>query len=243
MERVDSHVEVRVSDTGQGMSAEILAHVFERFRQSGSERTQKTSGLGLGLALVKHLVEMHGGSVQAQSEGEGRGSTFIVQLPTVAVHTQEARERIDSQAAAVASPLASAAVSLQGTRVVVVDDEPDARELLWRILSDSGAEVITASSIAEAINVIGRVRPHVLVSDIGLSGEDGYDLIRQVRMLGGDVGRVPAIALTGMSRLEDRTAALLAGYQIHLAKPVDAHELSITVASLAGRLAVSSTSS
>jgi PAS domain S-box-containing protein len=238
MERIDSHVEVRVSDTGQGMSAELLAHVFERFRQSASERTQKTSGLGLGLSLVKHLVEMHGGSVQAHSEGEGKGSTFIVQLPTIAIHTQEARERIHSEAA-VASPLASGVVSLQGTCVLVVDDEPDARELLWRILRDVGAEVVTASSIAEAISVIGRVRPQVLVSDIGLGDEDGYDLIRQVRMLGGDVGRVPAIALTGLSRLEDRTAALLAGYQIHLAKPVDGHELAVTVASLAGRLGVS----
>jgi PAS domain S-box-containing protein len=239
MERVDSHVEVRVTDTGQGMSAAILAHVFERFRQSASERTRQTSGLGLGLSLVKHLVEMHGGSVQAHSEGEGTGSTFIVQLPTVAIQTQEARDRGHSEAAAIASPLASGAVSLQGTRVLVVDDERDARELLWRILNDSGAEVVTCSSIAEALDVIGRVQPHVLISDIGLHDEDGYDLIRQVRMLGGDVSRVPAIALTGLSRLEDRTAALLAGYQIHLAKPVDAHELAVTVASLGGRLAVS----
>jgi signal transduction histidine kinase len=236
MQRINSHVEVRLRDTGQGMSAEILGHVFERFRQSRSEGTRQTAGLGLGLSLVRHLVEMHGGSVEAHSAGEGQGSTFIVKLPVLAVDSA-ARVARQNLAAVAAGGAAGPAISLGGIRVLVVEDDRDARELLWRVLTDAGAEVVAASSAAEALGAIQRVQPHVLVSDIGLPGDDGYELIRSVRMLGGVVGRAPAIALTAMSRLEDRTQALLAGYQLHLAKPVDASELVVTVASLAGRIA------
>jgi len=234
MERVDSHVEVRVIDNGQGMSPELLARVFERFHQSGSEVAQRTAGLGLGLALVKHLAEMHGGSVDAHSDGEGKGSTFTVRLPNVSLREADPLERLHRPAIS-AGASTTAVVSLHGTRVVVVEDDRDARELLWRTLSEAGAEVVTALSVAEALEVIARTRPNVLVSDISLGKQDGYELIRQLRMLGGDLGRLPAVALTGLSRPEDRTQALLAGYQIHLAKPIDAHELCVTVASLAGR--------
>ncbi|HEY4214066.1 MAG TPA: ATP-binding protein [Steroidobacteraceae bacterium] len=235
MARVNSHVEVTVTDDGQGMAPELLAHVFERFRQSNSGTTGRTTGLGLGLALVRHLVEMHGGRVEALSEGEGRGSTFTVNLPLVVVHSSEGESRVHPPTAATTLS-ESIAVSLAGMRVLVVDDERDARELLWRVLTDAGAEVVGAGSATEALSVIERVRPHVLISDIGLPGEDGYELIRKVRMLGEEVGRVPAIALTALGRLQDRTRALLAGFQIHLAKPVDSRELAITVASLAARL-------
>ncbi|MBV8740614.1 MAG: response regulator, partial [Sinobacteraceae bacterium] len=239
MERIDSQVEIRVRDTGQGMSAELLAHVFERFHQSASEPTRKSSGLGLGLSLVKYLTEMHGGSIQARSDGEGRGSTFILTLPAVVVHERERMQRFAGSPVVLPGLSYRTAVSLHGTRVVVVDDERDAREILWRVLTESGAEVVTSSTLKEALELIPRARPDVLVSDIELGDEDGYELIRQVRMLGHDVGRTPAIALTALSRLEDRTQALLAGYQIHLAKPVDAHELAVTVASLTGRFAPS----
>jgi signal transduction histidine kinase/CheY-like chemotaxis protein len=237
MERIDSHIEVRVRDTGQGMTPELLAHVFERFHQSASEHTRKTGGLGLGLSLVKYLTEMHGGSIHAHSDGEGRGATFILKLPTIVAHERERLQQFVGTPAVLPGPGHRATVSLHGTRVVVVDDERDAREILWRVLTESGAEVVTSSTLKEALEVIPRTRPDVLVSDIELGDEDGYELIRQVRMLGHDIGRIPAIALTALSRLEDRTQALLAGYQIHLAKPVDAHELAVTVASLTGRFA------
>jgi len=238
MARVDSHVEVGVCDTGQGMRPEILEQVFERFRQSNAEGTRQSTGLGLGLALVRYLVEMHGGSVVAHSAGEGRGSTFVVKLPVVALESAAPRGRPDATTAVASPRRASATLSLAGVSVLVVEDDRDSRELLWRVLTDRGAEVTTAGSASEALQILQSSRPHVLVSDIGLPDEDGYELVRSVRMLGGDVGRVPAIALTALSRLEDRTDALLAGYQLHLAKPVAADELVVSVASLAGRIAV-----
>jgi PAS domain S-box-containing protein len=239
MERINSHVEVSVIDSGQGMTREMIAHAFERFRQSTSASTRETGGLGLGLSLVKHLVEMHGGSIEARSEGEGRGTTFVLKLPVVVVQLADTEVRFHPQAAVSTGAVGHMAVTLTGLRVVVADDDRDARELLWHVLTASGAEVVSAASAGEALEAVERVRPHVLVSDIGMPGEDGYELIRKVRMLGENVGRVPAVALTALSRLEDRTRALLSGYQIHLAKPVDARELVVTVASLASRIDVS----
>ncbi len=233
MERIESHVEVRITDTGQGMSADFIAHAFDRFRQSTTTATRATSGLGLGLALAKNLVEMHGGSIEAHSAGEGQGSTFIVKLPVLAAYATEVPQIALANANAVTS---SIRVSLAGMKVMVVDDERDVREFLWHVLTDHGAEVLACDSAHKALESIGRFAPTVLVSDIGLPEADGYELIRQVRMLGDPVGRVPALALTALSRLEDRTRALLAGYQIHLAKPTDAQELVITVASLSGRI-------
>jgi CheY-like chemotaxis protein len=216
------------------MSAEFLKHAFERFRQADSAGTRASSGLGIGLSLVKYILEMHGGAIEAQSEGEGRGSTFKITLPALAVQRDESDARVRSQA--LLSTAARANVTLAGLRLLVVDDDRDSRELLRLVLTDRGAQVASAESSAEAIELIQRVRPDVLVSDIGMPVGDGYDLIRRVRMLGEDAGRIPAIALTALAGLEDRTQALLAGYQRHLAKPVDPDELAVTIAGLAGRL-------
>ncbi|MEO8464707.1 MAG: ATP-binding protein [Gammaproteobacteria bacterium] len=235
MALINSHIEVSVTDSGQGMTPEFLAQAFERFRQSDSVEAGTQMGLGLGLSIVKHLVEMHGGSIEAHSEGLGRGSTFTLHLPLAAV--QNPADEANTYPRMAMSVIAKEAVSirLDGVKVVVADDEPDARELVRRLLWQIGADVVTAESTAAALEAIQRTQPHVLVSDIGMPGGDGYELIRQVRLLGGDVGRVAAIALTAFSRLEDRTRTRLAGYQVHLSKPVDPHELIIAVASLAGR--------
>jgi signal transduction histidine kinase len=237
MQRVNSHVEIAVVDSGLGMNPELIAHVFERFRQADSSATRETGGLGLGLSLVKYLVEMHGGSIAAQSEGEGRGSTFIVSLPALAMQSS-VRGSIDADTEVFKTDASLGDLSLRGLQILVVDDSSDAREAIRQLLFQRGARVTTAGSAAEALTLAAQVRPDVLISDIGLPTEDGYELLRKLRMLGEDVGRVPAIALTAMSRLEDRTQALLAGYQSHLAKPVDATELLVTIASLAGRLPV-----
>jgi PAS domain S-box-containing protein len=237
MERVNSHVEVSVSDSGQGMTTEFIAHAFERFRQADSPNARKAMGLGLGLSIVKHLVEMHGGSVQARSDGPGKGSTFVVHLPLTVVHKEgeAAPARVHPRAALADAGFALPEVSLAGVKVLVVDDQRDARDLVRRVLRDAGAEVSTAGSVAEAIASVETFGPDVIVSDIGMPAEDGYELIRQVRMLGGGLGGTKAVALTAFARLEDRTRAMLAGYQMHLAKPVDARELIVTVASLVGR--------
>jgi signal transduction histidine kinase/ActR/RegA family two-component response regulator len=235
MQRVNSHVETMIVDSGQGMEPALIGHVFERFRQSESVSTRQTEGLGLGLSLVKYLVEMHGGSVTAESQGVGRGSTFTVSLPNLAVHPH-APARPHDVAAIFDADAALSDVDLTGLHVLVVDDSADARDAIREILAMRGARVTAAASAGEALSQMVSERVHVLISDIGLPQQDGYELIRRVRMLGEDIGRIPAIALTALSRLEDRTQALLAGYQIHLAKPVDPRELLAIVASLAKRL-------
>jgi PAS domain S-box-containing protein len=236
MRKVNSHVEVSVTDSGQGMKPGFLTHAFERFRQADTQGTRKTGGLGLGLSIVKNLVEMHGGSVAASSEGEGKGSTFVVQLPLAALHPDGECDRVHPTAAVAGKPFVLPKISLSGVKVLVVEDDADARGLIRRVLAEAGATVVAAASTAEALAGIEQFVPNVLVSDIGLPEHDGYELIRRVRMLGEAVGRVQAIALTAFARLEDRTQAMLAGYQMHLAKPVDPRELVVTVASLAGRV-------
>jgi signal transduction histidine kinase/ActR/RegA family two-component response regulator len=231
MQRVSSHIEISVIDSGQGMSADVLEHAFERFRQSTDSVARKTGGLGLGLSIVKHLLEMHGGSIQAQSEGEGRGSTFMINLPLRVAELGRARH----PQTAVGDVTATTRISLRGLKVLVVDDDKDAREALMHILSERGAEVMASRSAAEALVTIQRVVPDVLLSDIGMPDEDGFEFIRKVRLLGEPVSRIPAVALTAYSNLGDRTQALLAGFQSHLAKPVDAQELIVNVAALAGR--------
>ena len=236
MQRVNSHAEVSVIDSGQGMSPGFISHAFERFRQANSGETQKTTGLGLGLAIVKSLVEMHGGSIQAMSEGIGKGSTFLISLPVTAIHPEHAdAERVHPRSAVASSPTEVRGISLRGVKVLVVDDEADARAMVQRVLRTAGADVMMAASAAEALQVIETCPLDVLVSDVGLPGEDGYELIRKVRMLGGGAGRLRAVALTAFARLEDRTKAMLSGYQMHLAKPVDARELIVTVGTLAGK--------
>jgi PAS domain S-box-containing protein len=243
MQQVNSHVEVTVVDSGVGMSPSFVAHAFDRFRQSDSSATQKTSGLGLGLSIVKNLVEMHGGSISAASEGEGRGSTFLVTLPLSAVNGSGSsvagvgvggRIHPRSEAPPIShGPAEVRGIALNGVRVLVVDDEADARDVVRRLLAGAGAQVLTAASAAEALALLEDQHADVLVSDIGMPGEDGYELIRKVRMMGGGIGSIRAVALTAFARLDDRTRAMLAGYQMHLAKPVDARELIVTVSTLA----------
>jgi CheY-like chemotaxis protein len=232
--RPDSHVELAVRDTGQGIRPEFLPHVFERFRQADSSSTRAHGGLGLGLAIVRHLVEMHGGTVEAQSEGEGRGASFVVKLPLGPIRPG-ADPALPAPAARPAA--AEAAVEdLSGVRVLIVEDDAESRELLESMLGRLGAEVEVAASAAEALAAVERRAPHVLLSDIEMPGEDGYALIRKIRALPSpERARLPAAALTAYARTEDRVAALSAGFQFHLAKPVAAAELAAVVASLARR--------
>ena len=237
LERVNSHLELSVSDTGQGIRPEFMPHVFERFQQADGGTTRKHGGLGLGLAITKQLVELHGGSVRAKSPGEGQGATFTVHLPlTILKQPDELRVRRRHPTAGDAPARKHERQKLTGVRVLVVDDEPDARELVRRVLVECEAEVTVAGSAKEALAVFEEARPDLVVSDIGMPDVDGYDLIRAVRVLGTRRGgRVPAVALTAFARSEDRARALRAGYQAHVAKPVDPDELVATVAALAGR--------
>ncbi|MBG1240586.1 hybrid sensor histidine kinase/response regulator [Nostoc sp. NZL] len=235
LERIESCVQIRVSDTGVGIAAEFLAHVFERFRQEDSSITRSHGGLGLGLAIVRHLVELHGGTVSAESPGIGQGATFIVNLPMKAVYVEtNTADQLssvgDTQEANYYLP------KLDGLRVLVVDDEADARHLLTTILGQYGAQVMAAPSASDALLALQQFHPHILVSDIGMPQEDGYTLIRQVRALPTDQGgRIPAVALTAYARAEDRTQALLAGFQLHVPKPVNPGELAAVIANLTGR--------
>ncbi len=234
LERVNSHVEISVIDTGQGIPPEFLPHVFERFRQADASTTRQHGGLGLGLSIVKHLVEMHGGTVRAKSPGEGQGATFTVTLPILVVHRRDSGPlRIPSQEPQ--TEVESPSNVLVGVNVLVVDDEADARALVKRVLAERGAEVRTAATVAEALLMLDTFRPNVLVSDIGMPEEDGYDLIQQIRAGGRTARWLPAVALTAFAQAEDRKRAMLAGFQTHVSKPVDPGELVAVVASLAGR--------
>ena len=232
LERVNSHIEVSVIDTGMGIPPDFLSHVFERFRQADSSTTRRHGGLGLGLAIVKQLAELHGGTVRAKSPGEGQGSTFVVSLPITVVHEappEKARPKEHE-----AGEFDCSDEPLSGIKVLVVDDEPDARQLVRRVLWECGAEVAVAESVVEAMKLVGSIRPDILVSDIGMPEQDGYDFIRQVRVLFA-AKTLPAVALTAFARSEDRKRALLAGFQTHVAKPVDPAELVAVVASLVER--------
>jgi signal transduction histidine kinase/ActR/RegA family two-component response regulator len=234
LENVNSHVEISVDDSGCGVSPEFLPHLFERFRQADPTTTRQHGGLGLGLSIVKTLVELHGGSVRAKSDGVGMGTTITVQLPSGA----QTRERADRRHTLSAQPLAASvtATELAGLTVLVVDDQADARELIKRVLEDCAAKVVTAANADEALRLVEGRRPHVLVSDIGMPDVDGFELLRRVRALGPDRGgRLPAVALTAFARTEDRTRVLRAGFLVHVAKPVDPSELVATVASVSGR--------
>ncbi|MEP6943405.1 MAG: ATP-binding protein [Betaproteobacteria bacterium] len=236
LERVNSHIEIRITDTGVGIGAEFLPHVFERFRQANATTTRMHGGLGLGLSIVKTLVELHGGTVSAHSEGEGCGATFRVMIPVTVLHSASQEVPRSHPRAASSSPQDVKMVDLSGLKVLVVDDEPDARELIKRVLAECQAEVITAGNAVDALERVRGDRPHVLVSDIGMPGVDGYELLKRIRALGeSGGGRLPAIALTAFARSEDRTRALRAGFQIHVAKPVEPSELIATVAMVAGR--------
>jgi PAS domain S-box-containing protein len=236
LQRVSSHVEISVTDTGMGIRPEFLAHVFERFRQADPSSTRTFGGLGLGLSIVKDLIELHGGSVHVTSRGEGLGATFSVHLPLAVLNAAPPPvERVHPRA-----PSARVAVfehaDLSGVRVLVVDDEVDARELIARILRDCDANVATAGGAHEALEILQREGADLLVSDVGMPDIDGYELLRRVRALPNEgTRRIPAVALTAFARSEDRTRALRAGFLVHVAKPVEPSELIATIASVAGR--------
>ena len=234
--RVNSHIELSVSDTGQGIGSEFLPYVFDRFRQADASTTRKTGGLGIGLAIVKQLVELHGGTISVKSPGERQGATFTVQLPLSVVHAHDGDGEKLHPRVAKSGAGEKPAVQLAGVKVLVVDDEEDARELIKRVLEGCDANVVTACSAAEAMTMLENQEPDVLVSDIGMPTVDGYDFLRQVRAMKGESGgRIPAIALTAFARSEDRTRALMSGYQVHVSKPVEPAELVATVASVVGR--------
>ncbi|MDB5288781.1 MAG: two-component hybrid sensor and regulator [Phycisphaerales bacterium] len=236
LEQVNSHLEVCVVDNGQGIKPEFLPYVFERFRQADASTTRRHGGLGLGLSIVKHLIELHGGKVRAMSAGEGKGATFCIELPLMIVRPPDDQP---SRTHPRSPTLTAAPVdhpSLEGITVLAVDDEPDARNLIRRVLEDCGAKVIVAATAQEAFELVLREHPDMIVSDIGMPGEDGYELIKKVRALRPEHGgRTPAAALTAFARAEDRTRALRAGYQTHVSKPVEPTELTAVVASLAVR--------
>jgi signal transduction histidine kinase/ActR/RegA family two-component response regulator len=233
VQRINSHVEIAVSDTGKGIDAAFLPYVFDRFRQADSTSTRAHGGLGVGLSIVRHLVELHAGSVRAESPGEGKGATFTVELPIAVVHAAPAADRVhpnDDDAAPPALPVAM----LAGLDILVVDDDADTLDTVRVLLEQSGARVRVAGSVREALETMSSRVPDLLISDIGMPDEDGYALIRKVRALDPEHGgRVPALALTAYARVEDRLQVLSAGFQMHVPKPIEPAELIAVVGSLA----------
>jgi len=219
-----------VADTGHGISPEFLPHVFERFRQADASSSRRHGGLGVGLALVHDLIVLHGGSVLAQSEGEGKGAMFTIDLPTVAA--QEIDAGIDGNGLQ-----SRAMTSLDRVRVLLIDDDTDARELSQAVLEQCGARVKAVSSSAEAIASLldtpRALMPHVIVSDLGMPAQDGYQLIRQIRAIDSELGRIPAVAVTGYATADDVQRALTAGFQLHISKPMDPAAFVAAVADLA----------
>jgi signal transduction histidine kinase/ActR/RegA family two-component response regulator len=242
IDRSNEYMEVRIVDTGQGISPDFLAHVFERFRQADDATTRRHSGLGLGLAIVRQLVELHGGTVHAASEGVGRGATFTVRLPISAREAQAGQAPALEErrtAAAVASPMPRLP-RLDELRILVVDDSADGRTLTSLVLTQAGASVKAVASVGEALQTLEVGRFDALVSDIGLPDEDGYALIRQIRQHEAEHGGfLPAVALTGYARAEDRARILAAGFQAHVPKPVEPVELAAVIATMTDRLRAS----
>jgi CheY-like chemotaxis protein len=222
-----NYIQIIVSDTGKGISAEFLPYVFDRFRQADGSITKAYGGLGLGLAIVEHLVELHGGTVRAESPGEGLGATFTVMLPLKQRRSQQPQLREERQLAAVSPGI------LAGLKVLVVDDEPDNREFLVLALKQLGALAMAAASAQEAIDILQQSPPDILVSDIGMPVEDGYSLIRKVRSSESDkIKRLAAVALTAYASEQDRHRAIEAGYDEHLAKPIDSARFATVLAQL-----------
>src|SRR5262245_55518669 len=235
LERAGSYVKIVVADNGQGIKPEFLPYVFERFRQEDGGTNRQQGGLGVGLAIVRHIVEQHGGTVRVASEGLGKGATFTVGLPIALGRGELPAE---SRGAAAGGRLASEnPPTLAGVRALFVDDEADARELIAMMLTEGGAEVRTAVSATEALAACDEWRPDILISDIGMPGEDGYTLMKKLRAWESQRGgHIPAVALTAYGRREDRQRALSVGYEYHVPKPVDPTELLTVVASLTNRI-------
>jgi len=230
LQRIESQIELRVMDTGIGIKPEFLPHLFEKFTQADSSITRSRGGLGMGLAIVKSLVELHGGVVSAFSEGEGNGATFVVKLPLSPVR-REPRSRPAAQATALPNHVGERQ-ELVGMKILVVDDDADTCEFLRLVLNETGAIVQTAKSAKEGLQFFDRWKPDILVSDIGMPEVDGYDFIRMIR--DERHSRIPAVALTAMARINDRLKALTAGYQMQVSKPVEPLGLVAILASLAG---------
>jgi len=241
-----SSFQIQVADDGMGISHAHLPRIFDRFRQADSGYRRKFGGLGLGLSIVKSLVELHGGTIDVRSAGADKGSTFTVRLPIQAVRTDESGRDAAVHAGAGATggrddtaaahdPARFPSVRLDRLRVLIVDDEPDARRLLVKVLEEAGAIVTAAGSAAEALETLPKASPDVLVSDLGMPVQDGFDLIRQLRDTGQDATDLPAVALTAFVQKDDAHLALLAGFQVHLPKPVDPHDLTSVIARLAKR--------
>jgi CheY-like chemotaxis protein len=222
LRRAQSHVELRVADDGIGIAPEFLPYVFERFHQADTSASRGAGGLGLGLAIVRQLVELHGGHVKVESAGRGKGAAFTVALPLGALRPVAGVRPVDSDRAA----------SLEHVVILLVEDDDDNREVLRHLLEQHRAQVLAAGSAAEALAILQTSRPSVLVSDIGLPEIDGYELIQRMRNGDSPNRRIPAIALTARATADDRTRALRAGYQAHLAKPVEPSELVATIVSL-----------
>ena len=239
LERINSHVEIIVSDTGKGIRADFLPYVFELFRQADSTISREHTGLGLGLAITRRIVEMHGGTIRADSPGDNQGAIITVMIPLRGIRSLEAStgagaERVHPSA--LYDMQFENLFSLDGLRILAVDDQPDTLEMVKAVLIGCGAEVQTATSAGEALEVLQAWRPDLLVSDIGMPGEDGFDLIRKIRALKPEEGgTIPAVALTAYARVEDRVKTLAAGYQMHVPKPVEPAELATIIASLSGR--------
>jgi CheY-like chemotaxis protein len=230
LERTDSLVTIKVSDTGPGIEPEFLPYVFDRFRQADATTKRQHRGLGLGLAIVRELVELHGGTVLAQSRGAARGSTFTIKLPLFIPRDEEPRMPNSSS-----SHRGISDRRLNGVRVLVVDDDADTRQVISMMLQHSGAETNVATSVKDALDIIASWMPHVVISDIAMPREDGYVLIRNLRSRPlEEGGNIPAVAITAYARAEDRARILSAGYQMHVAKPVEPDTLVAAVASLAG---------
>ncbi len=242
LSRAGSDFEISISDDGEGIDPVFLPHIFDRFRQADASSARRHGGLGLGLSIVRQLVELHGGTVSAHSAGPGTGSNFRVRLPVMSARTAQAETTCSTQDLEQSALAADdfAQVSLDGLRILVVDDEPDSRGLIERLLRDCQASVVTAASADEAMLALTQDAPHLMVSDIGMPGTDGYALVRKIRALDDTRAEIPAIAVTAYVRAEDRTLALNAGFQAHLSKPVDAMELQSTVERLARQSAAAS---
>jgi CheY-like chemotaxis protein len=232
--------EIVVSDTGEGIEPEFLPYIFERFRQADTSARRKHGGLGVGLSIVRSLVELHGGEIQAASNGPGKGATFTIRIPIMGLSDTGATQRDDSEQLIdprwkLNDQAAEADVSpslLSGLKVLAVDDQQDTRELIIVALMRYGADVRAADSASAALQAIAEWRPNVIVSDIGLPEMDGYDFMRELRNIEGDGRRIPAIALTGYAGAVDESKALNAGYELHFSKPINLHELAHAIARL-----------
>ncbi len=232
---VNSHVELTVNDSGIGIPASYLPHVFDRFSQMDASTTRSFGGLGLGLAICKQLVELHGGVITATSEGEGKGATFMVNLPVSIVQLHASGEPRIHPTVETQPSEAVSLPRLDGVQIFAIDDEPDARELLRTVLEDQGANVTSFASAPDALTALKSIKPTVIVCDVGMPNMDGYQLIRKLRAEEPPHERIPALALTAFARAEDRKRSLVAGYQAHLAKPFDVGELVLVIAGLIRR--------